>query len=437
MVGKMQKHDKKLILINLLTVVLFLIGVMQSSDLILALAVALIVFVILKYREEEVFYLFIAIVPFQSYIALWGRSAFPLLLIVLLVKKFIKNNLKISKQVLFPIFVILIITLFNEFTLSGFWNIVSWCSFAIMVVLLAERLNVEIINVWWIIINFYFGILAAIYANIGAVSFVDSEIERLGSEYISLGGAMGIPLYILLITSMLLVVFIHNTLRRKQKCFVILNIVFLNAIALLSISRAYLLGIATIIGCMLLGLFTKKGGAVARLVIIVAVIALLVVWLNYDELLLIIQRFQYRFEVHVGDDGRTDIWFSCIEYLGTHIKTFLFGDGILSYQNINSEYAYYQYTAHNIYLDCLMAFGMIGTVCILQFFVSFWKKCKKRLRGKADIISFMPFLTLSVYYVTSGSFRYFKTWIYYLIVIYFIYAFRRKIVEGEVKIYDS
>ena len=154
------------------------------------------------------------------------------------------------------------------------------------------------------------------------------------------------------------------------------------------------------------------------------------IWFNFEQFSLILSQFQYRFEAHADDNGRTDIWLSCLDYLKNHFRALLVGNGALNYHNVGgADYAFYQVSVHNLYLDNLLAFGVIGTVLLVRIYSFFYQKCRRMTFKKTDLIAWMPFLTLSVYYITSGSFRYFKTWMYYIIVIYFIFATKKEEVE--------
>lgn len=406
---------------NLCVVSLLILGIMSGSYSVIAAAMVMILLLLFMRDVTESFYLFIALIPFQNYLTFWGKSGIPILLVALMINLLLNGKRRISTVVFCAISVLVMLEVMNDLFAVHPWTITNWCSFAIISIIFIDNIDLRKIEPMYVVMNMYFGVMAAVFANLGGSG------NRFGSEYTDLGGAMGIPLYMLILTTLLLNYYIQDEPNRVQKIFVVANIVVLNALALLSISRAYLIGVAVILGCMVLSVFSRNSKKSTRILLLVVVCGFIVLWFKYDMFIQIVSRFRFRFEAHSDDDGRLGIWLSCLEFLGEHPKALVLGNGVLNYHNVgDSSYRFYQISAHNLYLDCIMAFGIVGTVGLLSIYRQFAQKCKFYYKSKANIISLMPILTLSAYYITSGSFRYFKTWMYYIIVILFIYIRPKK-----------
>lgn len=412
--------------LNIASVLLLSVGIVFGQASSISLAVLLVIInIIFSKSYSEVLYIFICLIPFQNYLTFSGISALPVLLFALVIKMLIFRDLTINKTHFLCALTLIMLEIVNDGFEMSLWSLASWSSIALIAIILIDKVNVESIQPWIIVKSFYISIVAAVFCNLLGYSTdtTDSIVTRLGGQYVSLGGAMGLPLYMLLMSSIMIIMYMYMKPTIIQRAFIIISLVIMNFLGLLSVSRAYLLGAGVIVFCLFLGAFTNKGSVALKLILGSLLLILIVVNVKYDVVMQMTSNYEYRFYAHLNDDGRSRIWLSCWEYLNEHLRATVIGNGPLTYQNEGgSGYAFYLITAHNVYIDTIMAFGIIGTFAILNLYQSFFEKCKQTLGSKINIITLMPFLALSAYYLTAGSFRYYKTWFYYIMVIYFSFA---------------
>lgn len=411
---------------NFIVAVLLFAGATKNNSYLTLLGVIMLICLAFLYSVEKFFYLMIAIIPFQGHISFFGVAAMPVIAAVIILKLIGEKKYTFGKNVFCSGIIIFGIEFFNDYFHVSLGSLLAWISIGIVCLYIINYVKIEEMNLFKVSINFGIGVFLAIIANMGGQNLENGTVQRFGSANISLGGAMGIPLYALILTSILIVILLNYELSFAKKCIIGMVMMLINMFALLSISRAYLLGIATILMCCLISLFTKKGAKSFKLISLILLVIVIVVYFNYDGFLEIVGDFQYRIQEHANDNGRTGIWISCIEYLKQNWKALLFGEGIFNYTTIGTELNQgFAMSAHNVVLDTVMAFGVAGSVCYVVLFRWYAVKCKKSLHTKPNIISMMPLITLMIYYMTAGSFRYLKTWLYFMMTIYVMYAYKQ------------
>ena len=431
----MIKYFDRYTIYNLTTSVLFTIGVMGSNNLILAMAVLMMCYAAVRWDMNEFINILIATVPFQSNIRFFGNNAVPLVALALLFGRISRRETSVSRIGFWYGFILLIINTVNDYSHIANWSLISWLSMVVICIYAICEVDIENCCTEKMILNFGICVCLAILANLLGMDVEGSgaTVYRFGSADKSLGGAMGIPLYVLLLTSFLTAMLITRKYKSRQRLGIIILMITLNVFALLSVSRAYLLGLGSIAFCILLGLFTQNWKGTLKYILVIGIIVAFVIYIYNDELMNIVASFQYRFNMHAENDGRTAIWLSSLRYLRDDLHAILIGRGVYNYTIIGTKLGeLFSMSSHNVYIDCIMAFGVVGSVCLFAIYSNFASRCRQFFCTKPNIITMMPFIMLSVYYMTSGSFRYQKTWIYYMMTIYFMYSFA----NGEVT-YDT
>ena len=131
-----------------------------------------------------------------------------------------------------------------------------------------------------------------------------------------------------------------------------------------------------------------------------------------------------RYIFRLGDDitdatsGRDEIFVSCIKYLMGNPLAIIFGLGYDSYIEIGRlNKLAFQMSAHNIILDALMGFGLLGCSLMVKAVNLMRQKISSTLHSKSSLLSWTPFLCWFLMCQTNTAFWLPKT---YFIIPYLI-----------------
>lgn len=385
--------------------------------------------------EVKQFYILVALIPFYDNLRIASIGiGFLLLLIssIKIIKKY--GSTKVTALSVCALVFVLLNQFFNDFftvTIGTFVNdifkLLYFCVFLLFFPI--ERINRNyIISIFLIslilvqiVIIYHFG------GNLAVIA-LDEEMVRLGEisddgHRNSLGGAMGFPIYTILIITTLL----YKVFNRGKYSFAYLVIILTEIIVtFFTVSKVYILGLAIV--CMLLFVYLLNNLKVLLKFIPVFVL-LFLAFAYYEAKYSYIEEMivsKYTNRISGSDDvstGRFDIYKSCLEYLSSDITSLLSGDGIKGYLAVGSSIgAKFEMSAHNLYLDGIMSFGVLG---FLSLFYLYWKCinriCRSHSVAKTNILLLMPIIAYLVMVNTGGSFSSFKTYIYILYLS--IYSF--------------
>lgn len=256
----------------------------------------------------------------------------------------------------------------------------------------------------------------------------EGDIE--GGQNNNLGGAMGFPILTIYLITFGLPLLLGNYLRTTKKIILALVLLICFVVTFFSTSKVYLLGLATLAVCLFFYFF--RGGASfkeksgATLFVFFAFVVLY--YSGYLDLF--ISRYEYR----MGDGdmdrlttGRSLIIASCLDYLANHPLAILIGEGYRRYISIGATLQLpFSMSAHNVILDCIMAYGVFGVVVIISSLRALHKKIVRLFcdyvpsaLGWAPLICWismcmsnspfmlpktyviLPFLVLHIYYYRS------------------------------------
>lgn len=276
----------------------------------------------------------------------------------------------------------------------------------------------------------------------GMMAFVDKfiseqSIERLGLEYRKeIDGAMGLPIFSLLVVSMSVPILMYYKKSILEK----IVIVFLDGLALLvgclTVSRSFIFGLLVIALCLIFFKGAKSKGMNTKwLLIVFLVLAAVVASALFSDLLIsIVGKFDYRIvnDTTGGTGHRLQIFVSCFDYLGDHFLALIFGQGACGYQDLGHAYGYaFSAGCHNYFIDILMSFGLIGTVASVALVVNIVKK-----ENLAPIIKKMPFSLVPLLAIVSFSLTAMRTnsikpVIYLFIAYVFIKYNKKAVMSGE------
>ena len=268
--------------------------------------------------------------------------------------------------------------------------------------------------------------------------YVEAQNEqfKLGEEVRDLGGAMGVSLYTSI--GFACAFMLQKSEKGVLSIFAALAMLFFLGVGLFALSRTFFssLAISVILG-LAFGSFGILKMAKRERWLLVTAIAIVSIVLYYifkmvgDDLIAMSDKLEVLFEG--GGGSRSRIWLSVINYLFSHPFTFLFGSGTNIYPTMDSArgYAFYGYGAHNLYLDVLMSFGLIGFLLLSLLLKNEVIKLKRiSIVDKAHkgIVVF----PLSMYFacqLAQGSFRDTTSYIYPIVIVMICYglAYSRKI----------
>lgn len=242
----------------------------------------------------------------------------------------------------------------------------------------------------------------------------DADMDKYQSD--TLDGSMGFPVHTIVFLSLSLPLLMGNAIKRNTKFIIGIIVIAMVFVTFLTTSKVYLLGLAGFVVCTLPVLFKKNGGIIALLAIIIFTV------LNSQKWF--IEMVYDRYIFRLGDDasdatsGRDEIFSSCIKYLKENPLALIFGLGYDSYIEIGKiNKLAFQMSAHNIILDALMGFGLLGCGLMVKSVNLMRKTISSTLHSNSSILSWTPFLCWFLMCQTNTAFWLPKT---YFIIPYLI-----------------
>lgn len=390
----------------------------------------------------EHFYFLIGFAPFE-HIAKVGDISFYFVFLLISSIKLILLNIKEGYKIIGVIALIMLVSLeiLGDLQRSSIGTIIINLCTIIYFAVFVMKIDSNRFNADRILKNFYFSYFTVIiyvitgYGSLGTflnMATTENLIVRFGREEgITVGGAMGIPMYSALLISMS-IGYYHNIKNRRllQKTILLLGSVSAFAVGLLTVSRSFLLCMIAGSVVLIFSLTDKKRKQAIKLFIAITSLGI-VIYLKYaDTINILLNKFIYRAKSDVGLGSRGDIWLSCLDYLLEHPLGLLYGYGINSYNKIGENLnLLFSAKAHNLYLDVIMSLGTLGFMCLCILVYIYIKRISEK-GIKVRIISTMPLVVLISFGLTALDLSNLKTWIYILMTILFAYKASR---DSEVK----
>lgn len=400
-------------------------------------AFLLLVLVFLFSNEVKHIYLFVALIPFYKLLSVGNIGVGFILCLLASYRLISKYGGKFNKgHGVISMLIILVVLFANELFATTIGTIINSLSvllyFGCFSVLFPKQL-IRTSDLTCILLGSLLLVLVMIIYHAGgnflSVALSD-EISRLGEANIdngfrnALGGAMGLPIYAILVISILIGQITKNSKYNKY----LLALMFVVAIIpFFTISRVYILGLSSIFlffSCYAMTSvksFIKMTSVIVMMTIVIIVFAML----NTAYVDAIVDKYIYRSTASEGgiSTGRFDIYIACLKHLLGSPKALLFGEGIRGYLQAGGSNSLLSMSAHNLYLDAIMSFGLIGCLCLVRLcyiMVSQLKKFSNRFN--LSPFRFLPLFSYMVMVNTGGSFADFKTYLY--IIFLLIYAFK-------------
>lgn len=417
-------HDKKWLLVIYMVIAL-LAGVsnfMEPADLFVAVCIGLSLLVVLLGDEMALLYLLIALCPFYASLKIGGLGMgfiIPLLMLFKLIKK--KSTMWYPKLG-FMALVFLLIWFLHEVqfvTLASaiFRVLVPGCIFFIIC---KQRLdNYDGYFAMWVVvltsiiamISVFFvqggSLDALIYASqVGDMRLGEADVDD--GQKNQLGGAMGFPIYTIIIISLFLQMLMTHSLKIWQKVFIIGLGIALFFITFLTISRVYILGLSTLLVLMLLHILKSKSIKIIGLFIGVFLIYTLAsVYLpEYMDGVFDSYLTRQKGDSSNGGTGiRGAIYEDCVKYLTEDVECLLIGKGSSSYPLYGAKiHRLFSFSAHNMILDSLMAFGVLGSLILLFLYINLYKRERQRIGIRWSVFRVLPLACYFMMNMTSSPF---------------------------------
>lgn len=242
----------------------------------------------------------------------------------------------------------------------------------------------------------------------------DADMDKYQSD--TLDGSMGFPVHTIVMLSLSLPILMGNATKKFYKVIISSILIAMVFVTFLTTSKVYLLGLMGFALCTLPVIFKKNGGVIALFFIIIFAV------LNTQDWF--VEMVYDRYIFRLGDDatdatsGRDEIFASCIKYLIDNPLAIIFGLGYDSYIEIGRlNKLAFQMSAHNIILDALMGFGMLGCVLMVKAANFMRRKISSTLHTKSSLLSWTPFICWFLMCQTNTAFWLPKT---YFIIPYLI-----------------
>lgn len=381
----------------------------------------------------NVFSLLCGLSMFEAVFSIQGDNAWFIILLILVAKIIISNNMRINAMALCSCLLLCCMEFVLDSSGAGFGQIIVNVSCIIFVVMSfsnISKINARIYDIIFALTVAFLGVAYYVIIMEGGIgqymsSFMSSAYAyRFGHNYgETVGGAMAIPLYASLIVSCIITYFLlGKKIRITHKVFGIISMSIALVVGAMTVSRSFYL--CLIMTFLLFLLFRSKGRELSKLgIIFVALIIIAIVFFTQSDIVnKLLESLQLRMDAGVeeGTGGRTDIWESCIAYLLNNPIRLLFGSGATNYKLIGeAQNEIFSAGAHNLILDLIMSWGLLGTGLLMNVFIS----TVKNIKNSGTVFykhSLIPLFTYIVFSLTALRCCSMKTWIFLLVAYVFI-----------------
>lgn len=388
--------------------------------------------------------LIISFTIFEYIFTIFGDYGLFYLLVILVLKSCYKKRFRVCYETIIPLLIIVALNLVNDTIILGVCGKLLIIPFILFYfVSIFSSPNDFLIKPIEFLVSFGCSFLMMLWYLFGLYggfsSFLDRAfsgvITRFGDQFaLETGGAMGIPIYALMIISVGVVCLID----KSEKIGILGKIVvfFLMSVSLvfgfLTISRSFILGILVIILSLFFIRFKGAKNAVIKKLLVLAsiVILTLVVFKLFPNLSkMVVDAYKYRIESDSsgGTGGRMEIYLECLSFLALNPIALLFGKGSYGYQVYGYNHnLLFSAGCHNFVLDILMSFGIIGLICVIYLVLFFIKKSRIISHIKEKPITLIPFLTVFSFSMTAMRTNSIKGIGYFFIAFIIIYFYGKE-----------
>ena len=395
---------------------------------------------VLTQSFEDDFYCYITLIPFSDGVIIYKYNFLPLFLFLSILKAIVVNRRSLISRMNLLILTLLGLILLTEITydlqFSGIGIFVTIVSYLVYYSVYCMYANTEKLSrkklAFYLISSFCIALIATFILSGGLQALLTASADnRFGELVRELGGAMGIPVYCLLTISILMYYVYHE----KKILHIVLLLVLIVSVGILgffTLSKLYLFGLGVIGIFLIISLFNKvyrKKSLIFLGCLVICAIAILFVYpeLYYDKIYTMIVRLLSNFTT-----GRDKIYLSCLQYLMENPLVLIFGLGASNYVEVGVSGGYaFEMMAHNILLDGLMSWGILGLSAFIFITVIFVRKSFFKHQAKLNLWGVLPFIVWFCCRMTAGTFNYFIEYVYILIVTQFCFIGDHKLKANE------
>lgn len=354
--------------------------------------IIILIFIALSKLENNIYYLFL-FMPYYMLLLIKGFQLYNLIIISFIIKYLLKNINKINlKAFILPILIFLF-ELFHSINKGFSLDMIKWIitCYAFSLLLLNPIKNLDIEKcVRYFTMGMFILSLSVIYFNTGEVIDDYSRNHITGIAFIE-KNTYAIYCCVALMSILYLLKF-----KFRKKYIYIIPFISILLSAVLMISKTFLLIFS--ISLLLFIIMNLKKFKSVIIIFIVIVLASIIV-LSNQYLIGIIGSYIDRFNQADNFDelttGRWGIFLEYGNYLLHNGKAFIIGEGLFSYMRIVESSFVLQFRPHNLELELLISWGIIGTTSVVFLVIQYYRNAKRFLNLKKNsAIAMLPLFSL-------------------------------------------
>lgn len=434
--------EKTSILITFLqftALLLLALSYLQQNNTLVLIADALVYVIVLTSSPTEDFITYCFFMPFSG---LMPSGIFRLYICVFIsIFKLMSSSGKMSSWCLLGILYMMSNFIILDFFIGGFSSLLTLMSFMCYIFVIADQHIPSQINCERLarmsIASSALLLLTMLQASPSLAFFVDSSniYNKFGETTRDIGGAMGVSLYASVGVAVASVMAVYSRgIRKLIYCF---SVAFFSYFALMALSRTFFIALAIAVVVLFLSNLRVdiriKGAILWKLPVFFFFAVMIINFvLSSHNVLTMFDKLEKIMENISTHSGRFSIWESIFSFLLIHPLTLLFGGGTNSYMwtDASRDYSFNGFGAHNLYLDILMSFGIIGCFFLIRLIIQCIKDAQKNdLTRKAVVSNGVLRFPLAMYFgsqMAQGSFRDLETYIFPLMICIVTYGLMKK-----------
>lgn len=390
-------------------------------------------------KAECVIILLSGLSMYEAVFFLSGNNAWFIVLLIFVAKMILRKGMHINTVTVFACLIVACMEFALEFTQTSLGYIVvniTCIIFAFTAFSNLDNLSIDVYDIICAMAFAFFGVVYYVFTMDGGIgefmnSFMSSSYAyRFGHSYgETVGGSMAIPLY----AAMLIACCASFAVLRKNKStYQIIFITVASLIALIvgamTISRSFYL--CVLVSLALFFVFKSENGRTVKIgiavVVILASTALILMETEVVDKIFVNLQSRMNNGIEEGSEGRYDIWVSCISYLLSNPLRMLCGYGATIYPAIGASLnEIFSAGSHNLLIDLLMSWGILGALLIVSVCAVALKKVACSTK-KFQKHSLLPLCTYIIFSLTALRCCNLKTWMFLLVGYIFVMELNRE-----------